>query len=52
VPSAVDAGLAPAQRDLTGNGGPLGLLGIAAALVGAGLVGASLRPRRRRSLTV
>jgi hypothetical protein len=51
VPSAVDAGLAPSQRDLTDNGGPLGLLGIAAALLGAGLVGASLRPRRGRSLT-
>jgi hypothetical protein len=51
VPTAVDAGLGPAQRDLTGNGGPLGLLGIATALVGAVLVGASLRPRRGRSLT-
>jgi len=52
VPSAIDAGLAPSQRDLTDHGGPLGLLGVAGALLGAGLVGASLRPRRRRSLTV
>jgi hypothetical protein len=52
VPSAIDAGLAPSQRDLTDHGGPLGLLGIAGALLGAGLVGASLRPRRRRSLNV
>jgi hypothetical protein len=52
VPNAIDAGLAPSQRDLTDHGGPLGLLGVAGALLGAGLVGASLRPRRRRSLTV
>jgi len=52
VPSAIDAGLAPSHRDLTDHGGSLGLLGIAGALLGAGLVGASLRPRRRRSLTV
>jgi len=45
VPTAVDAGLAPAQRD--GTGGGLGLLGIAAALLGAALVGSSFRPRRR-----
>ena len=48
VPTAVDAGLAPTQRDVTGGG--LGLLGIAAALLGAALVGSSLRPRRRRTL--
>jgi hypothetical protein len=51
VPTAVDAGLAPSQRGPSGNGGTLGLLGIATALVGAGLLGASLRPRRGRSLT-
>jgi len=50
VPTAVDAGLAPSQRG-TGNGGPFGLLGIATALLGVGLVGASLRPRRGRNLT-
>jgi hypothetical protein len=52
VPNAIDAGLAPSQRDVTDHAGPLGLLGVAGALLGAGLVGASLRPRRRRSLTV
>jgi hypothetical protein len=51
VPSAIDAGLAPSPGD-TDHGGPLGLLGFAGALLGVGLVGASLRPRRRRSLTV
>jgi hypothetical protein len=47
VPSAVDAGLVPTQRELTGSGGGLGLLGIGTALVGAALLGASFRPRRR-----
>jgi hypothetical protein len=47
VPSAVDAGLAPTQSELTGSGGGLGLLGIGTALVGAVLLGASFRPRRR-----
>jgi hypothetical protein len=47
VPSAVDAGLAPTPRDLTGTGGGLNLLGFGTALIGAMLVGAAFRPRRR-----
>ena len=45
VPTAVNAGLAPEQ--LADNGGALGLLGIAAALLGAALVGLTVRPKRR-----
>ncbi len=46
VPTAIDAGLAPQQRELAGTGGGLGLLGIAAAFLGAALVGLTFRPRR------
>ena len=45
VPTAVNAGLAP--QELADNGGTLGLLGIAAALLGAALVGLTFRPKRR-----
>jgi hypothetical protein len=50
VPTAVDAGLGGPQ-ELAGNGGNLGLLGIAAAMLGAAMIGVSFRPRRGRSLT-
>jgi hypothetical protein len=45
VPTAVNAGLAP--QELAGDGGTLGLLGIATALLGAALVGLTFRPKRR-----
>jgi hypothetical protein len=45
VPTAVNAGLAP--QELAGDGSTMGLLGIAAALLGAALVGLTVRPRRR-----
>jgi hypothetical protein len=45
VPTAVNAGLAP--QELTREGGTLGLLGIATALLGAALVGLTFRPKRR-----
>ena len=45
VPTAVNAGLAP--QELAGAGGTLGLLGVAAALLGAALVGLTFRPKRR-----
>jgi len=47
VPTAVNAGLGSTQQELAGNGGPLGILGIATALLGAALVGLTLRPKRR-----
>jgi hypothetical protein len=50
VPTAVDAGLVGPQ-ELAGNGGNLGLLGIATAMLGAAMIGVSFRPRRGRSLT-
>lgn len=50
VPSAVNAGLLPTQRELTGSGNGLGLLGMGTALLGASLIGFSLRPRRGRKL--
>ena len=50
VPTSVNAGLGSTQQELTGTGGGLGLLGIAAALLGAALVGMTFRPRRGRTL--
>ena len=50
VPTSVNAGLGSTQQELTGTGGGLGLLGIAAALFGAALVGMTFRPRRGRTL--
>ncbi|MGH3335736.1 MAG: hypothetical protein ACRDOZ_07945 [Nocardioides sp.] len=50
VPTAVNAGLGSTQQELAGNGGTLGLLGIATALLGAALVGMTFRPRRGRTL--
>jgi hypothetical protein len=47
VPTAVNAGLGSTQQELAGNGGTLGLLGIATALLGAALVGLTVRPKRR-----
>jgi hypothetical protein len=50
VPSAVNAGLLPAQDELTGSGNGLGLVGMGTALIGLGLLGLTLRPRRGRRL--
>ncbi len=50
VPTSVNAGLGSTQQELAGNGGTLGLLGIATALLGAALVGMTFRPRRGRTL--
>jgi hypothetical protein len=47
VPTAVNSGLGSTQQELAGNGGALGLLGIATALLGAALVGLTIRPKRR-----
>jgi hypothetical protein len=50
VPTAVDAGLSAPEREPAGTAGALALLGLATALLGAAMVGASFRPRRRRNL--
>ena len=50
VPSAVNAGLAPTQDELIGTGNGLGLVGISTVLLGLGLLGLTLRPRRGRKL--
>jgi hypothetical protein len=47
VPTAINSGLGSTQQELAGNGGALGLLGIATALLGAALVGLTIRPKRR-----
>ena len=50
VPSAVNAGLLPAQDELTGSGNGLGLIGMGTVLIGLGLLGLTLSPRRGRRL--
>ena len=45
VPSAINAGLGSSEP--SGNDGNLGLLGVATALLGAAMVGLTVRPRRR-----
>jgi hypothetical protein len=50
VPTAIAAGLGGSSEP-AGNGGNLGLLGVAATMLGAALIGVSFRPRRGRNLT-
>ena len=50
VPSAVNAGLAPTQQELIGSGNGLGLIGMGTVLIGLGLLGLTLSPRRGRKL--
>jgi hypothetical protein len=50
VPSAVNAGLAPTQQELIGTGNGLSLVGMGTVLIGLGLLGLTLRPRRGRRL--
>jgi hypothetical protein len=47
VPTAVAAGLAPTERELSGAEGSLGLLGMATVILGAILLGVSMRRRQR-----
>jgi hypothetical protein len=51
VPTAVNSGLSSPTDELAGNGGTFGLLGIVTALLGAALVGLTVRPRQRRART-